>query len=222
MLTITCQLQLPQLVPRYLSRSCCRDSPCTCGLQTANSASSKHMGQKWPYLNFLDDKITFYKVNHWTLAKKLLDRNVPLLILKLFIYWNREQEFMVRWGNSLSMTFHYSNWIRQGGKSSPLLYNVYTDDLNHHLRATGTGCYVAGIWVNSLSYADDVVLLAPRVTALQTLLKACRTYSGLHDIAYNTTETVCMLVDQSNHRLGTQQESGSEMRNLALSRSFVT
>ena len=40
------QLQLPQLSPRYLSRSCCRDSPVTCGLQTANLVSSKHMGQK--------------------------------------------------------------------------------------------------------------------------------------------------------------------------------
>ena len=40
------QLQLPQLSPRYLSRSCCRDSPGTCGLQTANLVSSKHMGQK--------------------------------------------------------------------------------------------------------------------------------------------------------------------------------
>ena len=32
---------------------------------------------------------------------------------------------------------------------------------------------------------------------------------------------VCWL-DQSNHRVGTQQESGSEIRNLALSRSIVT
>ena len=34
------------LSPRYLSRSCCRDSPGTCGLQTANLVSSEHMGQK--------------------------------------------------------------------------------------------------------------------------------------------------------------------------------
>ena len=49
---------------------------------------------------------------------------------------------MVRWGNSLSMTFRCSNGIRQWGQLSPLLYNVYTDDLNHHLQATGVGCYV--------------------------------------------------------------------------------
>ena len=51
MLTTTGQLQLPQLSPRYLSRSCCRDSPGTCGLQTANFVSSKHMTQKKTYLH---------------------------------------------------------------------------------------------------------------------------------------------------------------------------
>ena len=60
----------------------------------------------------------------------------------------------------------------QGGELSPLLYNVYTDDLNHHLQAAGVGWYVGGAWVNSLSDADDMVLLAPTVTALQTLLEA--------------------------------------------------
>ena len=90
---------------------------------------------------------------------------------------------MVRWGNSLSLTFRCANGIRQGGQLSPLLYNVYTDDLNHHFEGTGVGCYVGGAWVNSLSYADDMVLLAPTVNALQTLRgmsRICRTpYAGL-------------------------------------------
>ena len=75
---------------------------------------------------------------------------------------------------SLSMTFLCSNGIRQGAQLSPLLYKVYTDDLNHHLQATGVGCYVGGAWINSMSYADDMVLLAPTVTALPTVLEVCR------------------------------------------------
>ena len=145
---------------------------------------------------FLDAKKAFGRVNHWTLAKKLLDRYVPFRIVKLFIFWYREQEFMVRWSNSISMIFRCSKGIRQGGQLSPLLYSVYTDDLNHHLKATGVGCYVGGAWVNSLSYADDIVLLAPTVTALQTLLEVCRAYAAPHDIVYNTTKTVCMLIRQ--------------------------
>ena len=71
---------------------------------------------------------------------------------------------------------------------------IHTDDLNHHLQATGVGCYVGDAWVNSLIYADNIVLLATTVTALQTLLEVCSAFAGAHDIVYSTTKTVCMLV----------------------------
>ena len=79
------------------------------------------------------------------------------------------------------MTFRCSTGIRQVGQISPLLYNIFTDDLNHHLQATGVRRYVEGASVYSLSYADDMVLLVPTVTALQTLLEVYRAYAGPHD-----------------------------------------
>ena len=61
-------------------------------------------------------------------------------------------------------------------------------------------------------YADDMVLLAPTVTALQTLLEVCDAYAGPHDIVYNTTKTVCMLVrpKQSLGRFSTRVRLGNE------------
>ena len=119
---------------------------------------------------------------------------------------------MVRWGNLLSVTFRCSNGIRQGGQLSPLLYNVYTVDLNHHLQAAGVGFYVEGPWLNTLSYADDMVLLSPTVTALQKLLEVCHTYAVPHDIVYNTSETVFMLVQpkQSQGRRYPRVRLGNE------------
>ena len=46
-----------------------------------------------------------------------------------------------------------------------------TATTSFHLQATGEGCYVGGAWINSLSSEDGMVLLAPTVTALQTLLE---------------------------------------------------
>ena len=65
---------------------------------------------------------------------------------------------------------------------------------------------LGGAWVNSLSYGDDMVLLASTVTALQTLFELCHAYAGPHDIIYNTTKTVCMLVqpEQSQGRYSTR------------------
>ena len=57
-----------------------------------------------------------------------------------------------------------------------------------------------------------MVLLAPTVTALQTLLEVCRAYAGPHDIVYNTAKTVCMLVRQkhSHGRFSTRVRLGNE------------
>ena len=51
-------------------------------------------------MSFLDGKKAFDRVNHWTLANKLSDTDVPLHIVILFNFGYREQEFMVRWGNT--------------------------------------------------------------------------------------------------------------------------
>ena len=68
-------------------------------------------------------------------------------------------------------------------------------------------------WVNSLSYADDMVLLASAVTALHTLLEVCHAYTGPHDIVYNTTKTICMPVrpKQSQGRFSTRVRSRNEL-----------
>jgi hypothetical protein len=146
------------------------------------------------FLCFLDAKKAFDRVNHWTLFRKLIERGAPTHIVKLLVYWYREQEFIVRWGSSKSAPYHCINGIRQGGQLSPLLYNVYTDDLNHLLSEKNEGCHVANCCVNNLSYADDMVLLAPTLSALQKLLDICNNFARPHEIVYNTLKTVCMLI----------------------------
>ena len=150
------------------------------------------------YLCFLDAKKALDRVNRWMLAKKLLDRNVALHIVKLFIFWYREQEFMVRWGIIIN-DIPLCKWDQAGGKLSPLLYNVYTDDLNHHLQAAGVGCYVGGAWVNSLSYADVILILAPTVTVLQTLLEVARMLDLMTLYTTQRKQYLCWS-GQNNHR----------------------
>ena len=53
------------------------------------------------YMCFLDAKNAFDRVNHWTLAKKLFDRNMPLHIVK-FITFGMESKSL--WYNGVT---HY-------------------------------------------------------------------------------------------------------------------
>ena len=71
---------------------------------------------------------------------------------------------------------------------------MYTDDLSVILRDAGIGCDIHDGCINSLSYADDMVLLTPSTDALQDLTNVCQVYAAKHDIAYNSTKTECMVV----------------------------
>ena len=48
--------------------------------------------------------------------------------------------------------------------------------------------------MNHLMYADDLVLIAPSVRALQVLLGYCDSFAQDNDVKYNTKKTECMLV----------------------------
>ena len=92
-----------------------------------------------------------------------------------------------------------------------MLFNVFTDDLNHNLQATDVGCYIGGAWVNSLSYADDMVLLASMETDLQTLVEDVAHILDLITLYTTQRKHYVCWSDNSNHRVGPQQESGSGM-----------
>ncbi len=132
-------------------------------------------------------------MKHSKLFCKLLDRSFPLYIVKFIAYWYSNQEMLIRWGAHLSVPFRVSNGIKQGGIISPLLFNVYIDELSANLNNTRVGCYAGDAVINHLSYADDMVLLAPSARALKTLLKECESYAASNDIIYNTGKTKCMV-----------------------------
>ena len=49
-------------------------------------------------LCFLDASKAFDRIHHWTLYKKLLDRNVPVYIIRFLMFWYTNADFCVRWG----------------------------------------------------------------------------------------------------------------------------
>jgi len=146
------------------------------------------------YICFLDASKAFDKLNYWLLFDKLLKRNMPKCILRIIVFWYTEQCINVQWGNQFSTSFNISNGVRQGGILSPLCFNVYMDDLSLLLNMSHTGCNFNNIFINHLSYADDMCIIAPSARSLQTLLDICQNYSMSHNITYNTAKSVCMYV----------------------------
>ena len=144
------------------------------------------------YVCFLDASKAFDRLNHWALFQKLLQRGMPVLIVRLFIFWYSQQKFCIRWGSTYSSQFSTSNGVRQGGIISPVYFNIYMDDLSQVLNRSKIGCTINGMVINHLMYADDSCIMAPSAAGLQKLLSLCCDYAEDNTIIYNKTKTKYM------------------------------
>ena len=145
------------------------------------------------FMCFLDASRAFDLISHGKLFLKLLERGVPLYLIRILQFWYSHQTMQVRWGSSTSTPFLVSNGVRQGGILSPSLFNLYMDDLSKQLNECKTGCMVGNSLINHLIYADDLVLLTPYSAGLQELLGVCSKYGMSFDIKFNTKKTVVMI-----------------------------
>ena len=81
------------------------------------------------YALFLDASKAFDRLNYVKLFKKLLNRKMCPLTIRLLINMYLNQKIMVKWNNKLSQPFGVTNGVRQGGVLSPLFLSIYIDDL---------------------------------------------------------------------------------------------
>ena len=153
------------------------------------------------YTCFLDASKAFDRINHWTMFKKLILRDVPIIIVRVLCFWYRTQELCIQWGNMRSSFFNISNGVRQGGILSPKLFSVYMDDLSNILISSGVGCFLNNVCFNHVFYADDLCLMAPCAIALQELLNICHRYSITADLNFNALKSFCVAFTPKSFKL---------------------
>ena len=150
------------------------------------------------YVTFLDASKAFDRLNHWLLFKKLLNRGMPIYIVRILIFWYSNQTMYVQWGSAHSDPFSITNGVRQGGILSPKLFIVYMDGLSLLLNNTNIGGTLNGKQLNHISYADDLCLLSISSAGMQRLLNICEEYGVDHDLIYNSTKSMCMCFKTNN------------------------
>lgn len=153
------------------------------------------------YACYLDLSKAFDLVSYDILWGKLRDETcLPREIVRLFMHWYSNQKNFVRWAGSRSEEYRLECGVRQGGLTSPTLFNLYVDRLIDELSNTGIGCHIDGVCVNNISYADDMVLLSPSIGALRGLLKICESYAVAHGLKYNAKKSEIMIFRPDNKR----------------------
>ncbi|XP_052808975.1 uncharacterized protein LOC128237452 [Mya arenaria] len=79
--------------------------------------------------------------------------------------------------------------LRQGCILSPLLFNLFINDLSIYLKSFGVGVPVNDDRVCIIMYADDIVLLAESADEMQLLLSALGDWCSINNMHVNSTKS---------------------------------
>lgn len=149
---------------------------------------------------FLDLSKAFDLVNYDILWQKLLDdTDLPAELINVFQHWYKNQKNYVKWADTKSQSYGLECGVRQGGITSPSLFNLYIDRLVGELSGTMVGCSIDGKMLNNISYADDMVLLSPSICGLRKLLAVCERYAEAHGLRYNATKSEVIVFKVRNN-----------------------
>jgi len=106
------------------------------------------------FLSALDASNAFDHVDHRILFQKLIEHNNPQCFIGIIQNWYHfKLTAVVRWHGMLSYNFYVSCGARQSGVLSPLVFNVYVDDLLCQLELRGLGCCIENVYLGCAMYA---------------------------------------------------------------------
>lgn len=140
----------------------------------------------------MDLSKAFERVDHRILLKKIKNKQVPNFVVNILSSIFENSTASVYFGGSTSAEWSLKQGVRQGGVLSAYLFNIYVDDILCKMSKLKAGCTLGISRVNVLAYADDLVLLAPSVYALQYLINEISTLIHEHKLILNVEKTVIM------------------------------
>ena len=139
-----------------------------------------------PIVTVLDCTKAFDLCKFSTLFTRILDKNVPPIVVRCLMSMYMDQHGWVKWGKVKSDKFTIQNGTRQGAILSPVFWAVYCDLMIKELRQLGVGAHVANMFMGVACYADDVVLIAPCRQAMQLMLDCVEDFAKRYNISFST------------------------------------
>ena len=122
------------------------------------------------FLFFIDFRKAFDTVWHDGLWNQLWKSGVQGKAWRILRHLYGNVRAQVRVGDRLTKPVRMRQGVRQGCPLSPVLFNLFVDELAQRLRAAGYGVGLTDQELHALLYADDVVILAESKEDLQKMI----------------------------------------------------
>ena len=166
-----------------------------------NALIEKYKHKKKPlYCAFVDFKKAFDSVDHTILCKKLAKLGVSSKIIQMMANMYTKARAQVKTPEGPTDTFQCNIVVRQGCPLSPLLFNLFVNDLPDAIANEVEGVTLNSLKVTCLMFADDLVLLADRPEGLQNSIDILGMYCRTQKLTVNVKKTkVLVFGRKANH-----------------------
>ena len=134
------------------------------------------------YLLFIDLKNAYDKVNHRRLFNKLTQLNINKEIIGTIKLLYSKAKLKI---SSNSENINVNNGVLQGSLISPMLFDLYINDLINELDNNS---------FDVLAYADDLCVLCDGKNQLMNVLKIIDKWTELNDIKVNKSKSGIMIL----------------------------
>ena len=150
------------------------------------------------YVSFIDFRKAFDSIWHQALLFKLLQNGIGGPFYNIIRDMYQKTTSCVKLGNKLSSTFPVMRGVRQGDILSPLLFNLYVNDMTQIFQQKDADApFLDRLSVACLLYADDLVLVSRTAEGLQKNLNRLGAYCKQWKLEVNLSKSKIMCLSRS-------------------------
>ncbi len=162
--------------------------------ETVHHYNERHDAAK---VVLLDSAKAFDTVWHDGLLWKLHEMKIHPALWRIFCNTYTGMESCVMANNSQSSWFRLERGVRQGSVLSAKLYLVYVNTLLIKLSSLKKGALVLDLHIAAPTQADDICLISPVTSYLQSMVSLCEDYSSKWQFTFSPSKSNVMVFHPS-------------------------
>ena len=153
------------------------------------------------YACFVDFSKAFDRLPRDILFRKLNTLGVKGKFLSILQNLYANDKACIQIDGKISDEFSVNQGVRQGCVLSPLLFNIFMSDLSKKLNNENTIAVDNEISINSIFWADDLLLFSETEEGLNSILKHVYEYCIDNVLQINFDKTKCMIFNKTGRLL---------------------
>ena len=159
-------------------------------ISVLRSVTSYYKNSKRPvYACFVDFSKAFDSVFRPAMLYKLGKIGIKGTILKLIQNMYQDCQYIIKNNGLFSKPINSSIGVKQGCNLSPLLFNIFINDIHDIFNSSCDPLDIDSLKLSSLSFADDLVILSESPGGLQNSLDALNKYCENWGLVVNASKT---------------------------------